>query len=281
METTQRPSAPIRAGSVLVIAVLTALALVSLTPLWWMMVTAFTKPELALEFPPRLLPAPATLVNFERVLQFGHMGRWFLNSAVVSVSVTVVSVFFASMAGYALAKKEFPGRDLCLWLYIISMMIPAQVTLVPRYILVSRLGLIDTYWVLILPLIASPSSAFLVKQYMMSLPTALIESATLDGAGEWRIYARIIFPLAMQGLAVLIVMTFVGEWNSFLWVLIATNSIEMRNLQAGLTYLREIYPLRHGQIMAGAMLSAVPMFVLFFSLQRYFLKGITVGAVKG
>jgi len=281
MENAARSPVRIRPGSVVVIAILTLLAAVSLTPLWWMLVTAFSRPELTLEFPPPILPIPPTLVNFVQVLRFGQMARWFLNSAIVSVSVTVASVFFASMAGYALAKKEFPGREVFLWLYIVSMMIPTQVTLVPRYILVSKLGLIDTYWVLILPLIASPSSAFLVKQYMMSLPTALIESALIDGAGEWRIYAKIIFPLAMQGLAVLIVMTFVGEWNSFLWVLIATNSIEMRNLQAGLTYLQELYPMRHAWIMAASALSAIPMFLLFFSLQKYFLKGITVGAIKG
>lgn len=271
----------VQAWSIFVVAFLSVMALISLTPLWWMIVTAFTKPELTLEFPPKLLPIPTTLQNFAQVLKFGQMGRWFLNTAIVSVSVTVLSVFLASMAGYALAKKKFPGANLFLWLYIASMMIPAQVSLVPRYMLVSKLGLIDTYWVLILPLLASPSAAFLVKQYMTSLPTALIESGVIDGAGEWRIYATIIFPLAMQGLAVLTVMTFAGEWNSFIWVLIATNSVKMRNLQAGLTYLQELYPMRHADVMAASTLSAIPMFVLFFSLQRYFLKGITVGAIKG
>ncbi len=270
-----------RLGSALIIAFLSAAALVSLMPLWWMLVTALTEPELTLEFPPRLLPIPATLANFAQVLTFGRMPRWFLNTVIVSVSVTVASVFFASMAGYALAKKRFPGANLFLWLYIASMMIPHQVALVPRYILVSKLGMIDTYWVLILPALASPSAAFLVKQYMTSLPTAIIESGVIDGAGEWRIYARLIFPLAMQGLAVLIVMTFVGEWNAFIWVLIATNSVEMRNIQAGLTYLQELYPMRYADVMAASTLSAIPMFVVFFSLQRYFLKGITVGAIKG
>ena len=265
----------------LVLALLSVAALVSLAPLWWMLVTALSPPQLTLEFPPRLLPVPATLDNFVQVLTFGRMPRWFLNTVIVSVSVTVVSVFFASMAGYALAKKKFPGSGLFLWLYIASMMIPYQVSLVPRYMLVSRLGLIDTYWVLILPALASPSAAFLVKQYMTSLPTAIIESGVIDGANEWKVYARLVFPLAMQGLAVLIVMTFVAEWNSFLWVLIATDSVEMRNIQAGLTYLQELYPMRHADIMAAATLSAIPMFILFFSLQRYFLKGITVGAIKG
>ena len=118
-------------------------------------------------------------------------------------------------------------------------------------------------------------------QYMTSLPTALIDSARIDGAGEWKTFASIIFPLAMQGLAVLIVMTFVAQWNSFLWVLIATNSLEMKNLQAGLSYFQELYPMRYADLMAASTLSAIPMIIVFFSLQKYFLKGITVGAIQG
>ena len=281
MDAEYRSTIHVRGWSALVIGFLTVAALVSLTPLWWMVVTSLTKPELTLEFPPKLLPIPATLRNFASVIAFGQMARWFLNTVLVSVTVTVLSVFLASMAGYALAKKTFPGSNLFLWLYIASMMIPSQVALVPRYMLVSKLGLIDTYWVLILPQLASASSAFMVKQYMTSLPTALIESGVIDGAGEWKIYTTIIFPLAMQGLAVLIVMTFTGEWNSFIWVLISTNSLKMRNLQAGLTYMQELYPMRYADVMAASTLSAVPMFIVFFSLQRYFLKGITVGAIKG
>jgi len=277
----RRAPVKIKPWSVVVIAFLTILAVISLTPLWWMLVTAFKKPDLVLEFPPRFLPIPFTINNFVEVVKFGYMARWFLNTIIVSVSVTVVGVFFASMAGYSLAKKKFPGNKYFLALYIASMMIPAQVTLVPRYILCSKLGLLDTYWVLILPFIASPAAAFLVKQYMTSLPTALLESARIDGAGEWTTYARIVFPLAMQGLAVLVVMTFVAQWNSFLWVLIATNSTKMRNIQAGLSYFQELYPMRYADLMAASTLSAIPMIIVFFSLQKYFLKGITVGAIKG
>lgn len=270
-----------RIGRTVVIVVLSIMGIISLMPLWWMIVTAFKRAELVLEFPPKLLPIPATLDNFKEIIKFGQMGRWFINSIIVSISVTSVSVFFASMAGYSLAKKQFPGNKLILSVYIASMMIPAQVQIVPLYMICSKLGLIDTYWVLILPFLGSASSAFLVKQYMTSLPTALLDSARIDGAGEWKSFSRIVFPLAMQGLAVLIVMTFVSQWNSFLWVLIATNSIQMKNIQAGLSYFQQLYPMRYADIMAASTLSAIPMFVVFFSLQRYFLKGITVGAIKG
>ena len=269
---------PLMVGSILL---LTLLALVSLTPLWWMIVTAFKRPEMVLKFPPQFLPVPPTLANFAEIFKLQHLLRWLLNTGIISVSVTGGSVFLASMAGYSLAKKRFPGDRVILWIYIGSMMIPAQVTLVPLYMLVQKMKMIDTYWALILPFLGSPWAAFMVKQFMTTLPSALIESARIDGCGEWGIYSKIIFPLAFQGLTVLIVITFVTQWNSFLWVLIATNRVEMRNIQAGLSYFQELYPMRYADIMAAATLAAIPMFVVFFALQRHFLKGITVGAIKG
>ena len=264
-----------------VIALLTVMAVVSLLPLYWMIVTAFSKPELVFEFPPKIVPMPPTVENFIEITKLKNLLRWLLNTAIISVSVTAGGVFLASMAGYSLAKKKFPGNRIILWIYIGSMMIPMQVTLVPLYILVQKMKMIDTYWALILPFLGTPWAVFMVKQFMASLPSELIESARIDGCSEWGIYAKIIFPLAIQGLTVLIVITFVTQWNSFLWVLIATNSVEMRNIQAGLSYFQELYPMRYSDIMAASTLAAIPMFIVFFSFQRYFLKGITVGALKG
>ena len=264
-----------------VILFLTILAAVSLLPLYWMIVTAFSKPALVLKFPPKIVPMPPTMENFIEIMKLKNLLRWLANTAIISVSVTGVGVFLASMAGYSLAKKRFPGNRVILWIYIGSMMIPMQVTLVPLYILVQKLKMVDTYWALILPFLGTPWAVFMVKQFMASLPSELIESARIDGCGEWGIYAKIIFPLAIQGLTVLIVITFVTQWNSFLWVLIATNSVEMRNIQAGLSYFQELYPMRYSDIMAASALAAIPMFIVFFSFQKYFLKGITVGALKG
>ena len=264
-----------------VIVLLTVMAVVSLLPLYWMIVTAFSKPALVLQFPPKILPMPPTIENFVEITKLKNLLRWLANTAIISVSVTGGGVFLASMAGYSLAKKKFPGNRVILWIYIGSMMIPMQVTLVPLYILVQKMKMIDTYWALILPFLGTPWAVFMVKQFMASLPSELIESARIDGCSEWGIYAKIIFPLAIQGLTVLIVITFVTQWNSFLWVLIATNSVEMRNIQAGLSYFQELYPMRYSDIMAASTLAAIPMFVVFFSFQRYFLKGITVGALKG
>ena len=264
-----------------VIALLSVMAVVSLLPLYWMIVTAFSKPALVLQFPPKILPMPPTMENFVEIMKLKNLLRWLANTAIISVSVTSGGVFLASMAGYSLAKKKFPGNRVILWIYIGSMMIPMQVTLVPLYILVQKMKMVDTYWALILPFLGTPWAVFMVKQFMASLPSELIESARIDGCAEWGIYAKIIFPLAIQGLTVLIVITFVTQWNSFLWVLIATNSVEMRNIQAGLSYFQELYPMRYSDIMAASTLAAIPMFIVFFSFQRYFLKGITVGALKG
>mgnify|MGYP002407772355 FL=1 len=160
-------------------------------------------------------------------------------------------------------------------------MVPGQVTLVPLYITMSKLGFINSYYGLILPAVAGPFGVFLMKQFMSSLPTELIEAAKIDGCSEWGTFAKIILPLSKPGLAVLGIFTFVGQWNEFLWPLIITNSSAMRTLPIGLTLLQEEVPMQYGLLMAGATFAAVPMLIIFFSFQRYFLKGVTVGALKG
>ena len=213
-----------------------------------------------------------------------NFGGRLLNESETKITLDspeAIAGFQFIMAGYSLAKKKFPGNKIILWIYIGSMMIPAQVTLVPLYILVQKMKMIDTYWALILPFLGIPWAVFMVKQFMASLPTALIDSARIDGCEEWATYSKIIFPLVVQGLTVLVMIVFVTQWNAFLWILIATNSVEMRNIQAGLSYFQELYPMRYADIMAASTLAAIPMIIVFFSFQKHFLKGITVGAIKG
>lgn len=261
--------------------ILAALAGAAVIPLYWMVVTAFQQPTLTMTFPPEWFPSNPTWANFQRFLERPHVWRWMLNSLVVAVSVTGVQVFVSVMAGYAFAKKEFPGKDLLFWSYVGSMMVPSQVTLVPLYIIMSKLGFIDTFYGLIFPAIAGPFGVFLMKQSMSTLPTELIEAAKIDGSSEWGTFTRIILPLSKPGLAVLGIFTFVGQWNEFLWPLIITNSSAMRTLPIGLTLLQEEVPMQYGLLMAGATVAAIPMIVIFFSFQRYFLRGVTMGALKG
>nr|WP_246350791.1 carbohydrate ABC transporter permease [Deinobacterium chartae] len=185
------------------------------------------------------------------------------------------------MAGYAFAKIPFAGRTPLFWAYIVAMMLPFQVILVPLFIMSSKLGMIDSYAGLILPALASPYSVFLMKQFIQTLPSELIDAARVDGAHEFKIFWSIILPLIKPGLAFLGIITFIAQWNSFLWPLIITRSAEMRTLQVGLVLLREEVPLSYGLHMAGAVLAALPIIAVFFASQKYFLRGVTVGAVKG
>lgn len=266
-------------GRGIVIAIVGFFALLSLIPLYWMLQTALQPAALAVEFPPRL--QWPVLDNFKELFGRRHLFRWTLNTAFVSVVVTALEILFCSMAGYAFAKLRFFGREFLFWLYIGSMMVPGQVTLVPLYVLMSRMGLIDTYWGLILPFASSPFGVFLMRQQMQTLPSELLDAARIDGCSEVGIFARIVLPLVKPGLAVLGIFTFVAQWNSFLWPLIATRSTEMRLLQVGLAMLQEELPLRYGLLMAGATYAAIPIILIFFLFQRYFLQGIRIGGLKG
>lgn len=260
--------------------ILLVLGLMAFIPLYWMVVTALKPPTLVLKFPPEIFPSNPTLVNFKQLLQRPYMLRWTFNSAIVAGSVTAIRIILCAMAGYAIAKKKFPGAKVFFWIYIGSMMIPNQVTLIPLYIIVSNLRMINTYWGLILPSIAAPFGVFLMRQFMVTLPDEIIEAARIDGASEFQTFWKIIFPISKPAIAVLGIFTFVNEWNDFLWPLIVTNTTAMKTLQAGLVMIREEIPMEYALHMASATYAAIPMLIVFFAFQRYFLQGITVGAIK-
>jgi multiple sugar transport system permease protein len=251
-------------------------------PLIWMLSSSFKDTQDIMSVPPQFIPLKPTLAAYRRIFQEGMMGRWLLNSLIVSGVVTVTNVFFASLAGYAFAKLRFPGKNTIFWVLLATIMIPGQVTLIPLYVLVvNTLHLENTYVGLIAPMIVDVGSIFLMKQYLTSLPGSLIDSARIDACGEFGIFWKIILPLAKPGLAVLAIFTFVAQWNSFFWPLLITNTDSMRTLQVGLATFRYQYTQDYGAMMAGAACSAVPMIILFLSLQKYFLRGITIGAIKG
>lgn len=270
-----------RPGHYVTLLLLLGMALVSLLPLYWMLITALQQPTLSVTFPPERFPSNPTLINFQRFFARPSVVQWTTNSIFVSVAVTATQVLTCAMAGYAFAKKRFPGSNVLFYMYIASMMIPGQVTLVPLFLIMSKLNFLDTYWGLILPGIAGPFGVFLMKQFLSTLPNSLIEAATIDGCGEWQIFLKVILPLSKAGLAVLAIFTFMGQWNEFLWPLIITNSAKMRTLPVGLALLQEELPMQYGLLMAAATYAAIPMIIIFFMFQKYFLKGVTVGALKG
>jgi len=266
---------------VLAVIFVSVMACMSIIPLYWMVVTAFQQPALSVTFPPKWFPSPPTMRNFNALFARSHLLQRTLNSAIVSVTITASLVFTSTLAGYAFAKKQFFGRNVLFWTYVGSMMVPGQVTLIPLYLLMNRLGLRDTYAGIILPAVASPFGVFLMKQYIQTLPSVLIDAARIDGCSEFGVFTRIVLPLARPGMAVLAIFTFVDQWNDFLWPFIITSRATMRTLPVGLALLQEEVPLDFNLLMAGATYAAVPMILVFLFFQRYFLRGITVGAVKG
>lgn len=266
------------------LVVLLGWAIISLFPLYWMVITSI-KPSVAIMVtPPELIPSEITLRNFNTVFESGVL-RWTFNSFFVAGMVTFCQLLFASMAGYAFAKKEFPGRDLIFWVYISSMMIPIYAIVVPLYRMMSFFDLLDTYIALVLPGLAAPFGTFLMRQFIQTLPSELIDAAKMDGCSEWGVYRHIILPLSLPGLAVLGIFVFNLQWAEFFWPMVVTGSAEMRVLTVGLASL-QMFDVSsglkdYGVLMAGATWAALPMFIIFFVFQRYFLQGITLGALKG
>ena len=260
---------------------LTALAGLTLMPLYWIFVSALQPPTVVLEFPPRLLPTSPTLLNFARLFNSSEILRWLLNSLFVTSVITASNVFFATLAGYTLAKKRFPGRNMLFWSIIALMLIPSQLTVIPLYAIILQLDWLNSYKALIVPALIGPFSIFLMKQFLQALPSELLDAARIDGCSEWQIFRRVILPLAKPGMGVLAVFTFMGTWNDFLWPLIVTNKSSMMTLQIGLHSLQNAFFTDYALLMAGAAVSAVPMIVAFLLFQPYFVRGVTIGAVKG
>ena len=221
-----------------------------------------------------------TFASFTSLFKKHDIGTWFFNSVYISVVVTLGILLIDSMAGYVLAKKKFPGRNLIFWIIISTMMIPGQVTLVPLFMMIRDLELMDTHWALILPDLSMVFGVFLMRQFMYSIPDELIEAAKMDGASEWKTYWTVVLPLAKPGLAALGIFTFMSVWNSFLWPIIVLNSAELYTLPVGLKTLQDANLASFKLLMSGAAVAAIPMIIVFILFQRYFVKGLTLGGVK-
>lgn len=268
--------------SVLSWAILLFWVVLTIIPLYWMVISSFRDTTISASFKPEWFPSKVTLATYIRFLTETDAARWLMNSLFVSSVLTLSNVVFSSLAGYAFAKLSFPGRKTIFWLLLGTMMIPAQVTLIPVYIMVVNIfGLVDTYLAIMLPMFTVVGNIFLMKQYMSTLPTTLIQAARIDGCSEFGIFRKVILPISKPGVAVLAIFTFVSTWNEFFWPFLVTQSSSMRTIQVGLASFKFQDATDYGAMMAGSVLAALPMFILFFALQRYFLQGITIGAVKG
>lgn len=229
----------------------------------------------------QIIPKTVTLDNYRFLLTQVPFLRWMLNTLIVASAVTAAKIIIDSMAGYAFARRNFWGRDILFSIIISTLMIPVAVTIIPVFLMIKKMGLYDTYWGLILPSLSMPIGIFLMRQYMTSLPSELEDAARIDGCSEFEIYWRIIFPLSAPAIAVLGIFTFMNQWVSLLWPVIVTNSEGMKTLTVGISVLKAQWVSNWGVIMAASFGSFFPVLVVFLFFQRYFIKGLTAGAIKG
>ena len=291
----------------LLYALLVFLAASMVLPLLWMLSTSVKTPGApASAFWPGANP---TLDNYRQVFREVPFGRFYLNSIFVAFVVVFGQLTTSALAGYAFARLEFPGRNKLFFAYLATMMVPSAVMMVPRFMILTGAPVVlnqwlgttwftdeqyflgrwfagvpigvDSYFVLIVPMLFSPYGTFLLRQFFLGIPKELDEAAMIDGCGRFQIFRWIVLPLSKPALATLAVFTFMGSWRNFLWPLIMTNSLEMKTLPVGLADFQGLYQTDWPLLMAGAVLSIVPMIIVFVFCQRFFVRGIQLGAVKG
>lgn len=232
-------------------------------------------------FPPTALPIQPTLDNYATAWNTGNFLRYTLNTLFVAVMSVILALFSNSMAAYALSKFKFLGRDLIFLLTLATLMVPLQVIMVPIFLVLRNLGLTDSLWGIIIPTIASPTGVFLLRQYMMSIPDEILESARIDGASDWVIYWRIILPLSIPALATLGIFIFTWRWNDFIWPFIVLSSESKFTLQLALQRLNGAAGIEWSTLLAATVITMLPILIVFLLLQRYFLSSTVSGSVKG
>ena len=254
---------------------------VMLVPFLWMISTSLKENSEVFVYPPVWFPNPPLWSNYAYVLELLPFGRYLLNTTVVATTVTALEVITSSLAAFAFARVDFPGRDRLFLIYLATLMIPGQVTIIPNFLVVSWLGWNNTYLALIIPAAFSAFGTFLLRQFFLSIPVELEQAARIDGCGYFGIYRHIILPLSGPALATLTIFVFMTQWNSFLWPLIVTNSDNYRTLTVGLSYFRNEYATQFNYLMAGTVMNVVPILIVFAFLQRYFVRGIALTGLTG
>lgn len=257
-----------------------ALAILVLSPFIWMILTSFKDMSEIYVYPPKFLPTKFNFDNYLNAFTAAPFGRYYFNSIVVALTVTIGQLITCSMAAFAFARLKFWGRDFLFFIFLGTMMIPYNVTMIPSFMVLYWLGWIDSYYALIVPGLASAFGTFLLRQFFITIPRELEEAAYIDGATRLQVLSRIIIPLAKPALATLAIFTFMGAFNDFIWALIVVNSEEMRTVQLGLAIFRDRYLTQWDLLMAGSVTAVLPILIVFFFAQKYFIKGITLSGLK-
>ncbi len=279
----RRPSRASRPG-VGWYTVLFGLSVVFVAPLLWMIITSFKAKDEAMRIPPTWWPSEWSTRGYETILGADSQSpvfTWFLNSMLAATGHTVLVLVVASCAAYPLARMEFPGKKLIFGMIISTLLVPGFVLLIPNYLIVDSLGWIDTLWALIVPGAASAFGVFFLRQFFLSLPPDLEEAALLDGANYFQIFLRVVLPLSRPALATLAVLSFLANWNDFIWPIYVIFSPENMTLPPGLATMQGAYRVDYPVLMAGAFIASIPVLILFIFTQRYVIEGVSRSGLKG
>lgn len=260
--------------------ILTAGAITMLIPFFWMISTSLKDIASVFTYPPRWIPKPVLWRNYVDVCKAFPFFRFYLNSIFVAVVQTIGVLLTSSLAAYAFARLSFPGRDKIFLLYLSTMMIPGAVVMIPTFILMRIIHWVDTYKALIIPGLFSVYGTFMLRQFFLSLPSALEEAAKIDGCNKLGIYRHVIIPLSKPALATLATMTFIGSWNNFMWPLIMIDSLNKKTLPIGLASFQGVYSTHWPLLMAATVMTMIPSIIIFAFTQRYFIEGIKLSGVK-
>lgn len=257
------------------------LAAVFLMPILWVVISAFKGADELFIWPPSLFPKNATLNNFTTAISKGNFGVYIGNSFFTAIVATILTLIINSMAGYVFAKYQFKGRGLLFAMVMATMMIPLEVIMIPIFKVIVNFGMYDSLWGIIIPALATPTGIFLIRQYFMSIPDAYMEAARIDGAGETRIFLRIMLPMASPVLSVLSIFSFMWRWNDYLWPRIVIMTQRNYTLQLALATFSGEFSVDWNSILAMNVISMVPVLIVFLVFQKHIIGGITLGGVKG
>lgn len=254
---------------------------VALAPLLWMLSVSFMAPGEAAQFPPPLLPAHPSLANYRALFASYGVGRFLANSVLLSTLATLLALLFTVPAGYAFAKLRFTGRDAVFRLLVAALVVPGQIGMLPLFLELKAMGLVNSYAGALVPWLAGIFGIFLVRQYCLSIPDEMLDAARVDGASEWTILIRIVLPILLPILVTLALFVFLGSWNDFMWPLIVLADQHLYTLPVALAALSREHVQDNELMMAGSVVTTLPVLALFLALQRFYLSGLTAGSVKG
>ena len=277
--TAQRSSLPVRA---LIATALAVVALLWLAPLLWALDTSFKAESETTAVPPQWIPEGGfTAEAYRSVLASDDLITWFVNSTLIAVAVTVLTVLVSALAAYGFSRCEFRGRGVLLALTVAGIMVPPQILIVPLYRQMIAMGLVDTYWGVILPQLVAPAMVFILKKFFDGIPRELEEAARVDGAGSFRVFWQIVLPLSRSILAAVAIFVFIGAWNNFLWPFIVTSNPDLMTLPVGLVTVQSTFGIRYAQVMAAAILAGLPLIVVFMLFQRQIIRGVATTGLGG